>query len=129
MTPLRLLLAALGFVALALAASPAMAHGGHAHAVEPALQDVPLLAHVHHAPALALPSPCPADDGGNCCCQGDRCTNPSQQRVFALPAPQAGVQPVLSPERPRVAAHPIAVAHAQPVGAVGSRGPPVNSWR
>jgi hypothetical protein len=126
-TRIRLLLAALGLAALSLVASPAMAHGGQAH--EPSLA-VPSLAVPSLAvPSLAVPSPCPADEGGMCCCHGDRCTNPSQPRTCAPPAPHARVQPPLSPERPRAVAHPIAVAPAHPVGAVGSRGPPVNSWR
>jgi hypothetical protein len=129
---IRLLLAALALPALALVASPAAAHGGHAHAsqtvagvvdgrnrAEPARLE---------APAFAVSSPCPADEGGMCCCQGDRCTNPSQPRMFAATAPPAQALSALSPERRRPAAHPLPVA-AHPVGAVGTRGPPVNAWR
>jgi len=124
---IRLLLAALALPALALVASKAVAHGGHAHASQPVagVVDGPNRAEPARleAPAFAVPSPCPADDGGICCCHGDRCTNPSQPRMCTATAPRAQAQSALSPERRRPAAHPLSVA-AHPVGAVGTRGPP-----
>jgi len=129
---IRLLLAALALPALALVASPAVAHGGHAHASQPVAGVVDVSNRAEparpEALALALPSPCPADDGGTCCCHGDRCTNSPQPRMCALRAPWAHAQSALSPERRRPATHPFPVA-AHPVGAVGTRGPPVNAWR
>ena len=140
MTPVRLVLAVLGLAALALVVSPAMAHGRHAHASQPAIgvvdepnrleaatRDLVSTGHVHGAPAFALPSPCPADGGGTCCCHGDRCTHPSQPRVCAPADSRTREQEAVRPERPRAAAHPIAVPAAQHVGAVGTRGPPPNS--
>jgi hypothetical protein len=128
---IRLLLAALALPALALVASPAVAHGGHAYASQSVagVVDVPSRAEPARveAPAFAVPSPCPADEGGMCCCHGDRCTNPSQPRMCASCAPRAQLQSALSPERPRPTAHPITFASAHLVGAVGPRGPPVNS--
>ncbi|HKU84936.1 MAG TPA: hypothetical protein VJV77_01215 [Casimicrobiaceae bacterium] len=143
MNRIRLLLAALGLTALALVGPPAMAHGGHAHASQPVasvvdepdgpnparLEAQALAMPAFAVPSLAVPSPCPADEGGTCCCHGDRCTKPSQPRMCAMPAPGARLQPALAPERPRAAAHPIAVASAHTVGAVSARGPPVNSSR
>jgi hypothetical protein len=126
-------LVALGLTAFAFAASPAIAHGGHAHPSQPAAGAADASERADsarvEAPALMAPSQCPSDGDGACCCHGDRCTNPSQPRLCAPSAPRAEAQRALSPERPRVAGHPIAVAHAHPVGAVGSRGPPVNSRR
>jgi hypothetical protein len=140
MTPVRLVLAVLGLAALALVVSPAMAHGRHAHASQPAIgvvdepnrleaatRDLVSTGHVHGAPRVRVAVAVPGRRGRHVLLSRRPLHHPSQPRVCAPADSRTREQEAVRPERPRAAAHPIAVPAAQHVGAVGTRGPPPNS--